>query len=106
MRIEAAISGEILPISSRIARWQIEAVLNGGSGLASNIPQEAVKDLVLAQPAGDEQLAVVAFLHEETTKIDALEERIRDAIDHLREFRTALISAAVTGKIDVRREAA
>ena len=35
-------------------------------------------------------------------KIDALIAKIREAIDHLTEFRTALISAAVTGKIDVR----
>jgi hypothetical protein len=30
--------------------------------------------------------------------------RIADAIDRLKEFRTALISVAVTGKIDVREE--
>ena len=41
----------------------------------------------------------------ETAKIDALIAKIRQAIDHLKEFRTALISAAVTGKIDVREEA-
>ena len=32
--------------------------------------------------------------------------KVRQAIDHLKEYRTALISAAVTGKIDVRNEAA
>jgi hypothetical protein len=32
--------------------------------------------------------------------------RIQGAIDRLKEFRTALISAAVTGKIDLREEAA
>ena len=31
---------------------------------------------------------------------------VHQAIDHLKEYRTALISAAVTGKIDVRKEAA
>ena len=31
--------------------------------------------------------------------------KVQEAIDHLKEFRTALISAAVTGKIDVREEA-
>jgi hypothetical protein len=30
--------------------------------------------------------------------------RIREAIDRLKELRTALISAAVTGKIDLREE--
>ena len=38
----------------------------------------------------------------EATRIDALISKIRQAIGHLNEFRTALISAAVTGKIDVR----
>ena len=32
--------------------------------------------------------------------------KVHRAIDHLKEYRTALISAAVTGKIDVRKEAA
>ena len=35
-------------------------------------------------------------------QIDELEAKIRDAISRLKELRTALISAAVTGKIDVR----
>ena len=34
--------------------------------------------------------------------IDRLITKVQEAIDHLRDFRTALISAAVTGKIDVR----
>jgi hypothetical protein len=36
--------------------------------------------------------------------MDQLVARNREAIDKLQEYRTALISAAVTGKIDVRRE--
>jgi hypothetical protein len=42
----------------------------------------------------------------ETARIDALVAKVRDATDRLRELRTALISAAVTGKIDVRDEVA
>jgi type I restriction enzyme S subunit len=49
-----------------------------------------------------EQGAIVAFLDSETARIDALRVKVRDAIDRLKELRTALISAAVTGKIDVR----
>ena len=56
-------------------------------------------------PATSEQRAIAAFLDRETARIDALIAKIRQAIDHLNEFRTALISAAVTGKIDVREEA-
>jgi len=93
-------------MNSRVARSQIEVVLSGGSGLANNIPQEAVKDLVLAQPAFEEQRSITAFLDSETAKLDTLVAKVRDAIDRLKEFRTALISAAVTGKIDVREETA
>ena len=40
----------------------------------------------------------------ETARIDALIEKIRKSIDLLREYRTALITAAVTGKIDIKLE--
>ncbi len=50
----------------------------------------------------EEQNIIGSFLDRETSKIDALTAKIREAIDHLKEYRTALISAAVTGKIDVR----
>ena len=50
--------------------------------------------------------AVVAFLEEKTHSIDALIAEVCEAIERLKELRTALISAAVTGKIDVREEVA
>ena len=50
-----------------------------------------------------EQQAVVSFLDRETGWIDALTGRINQAIEKLQEYRSALITAAVTGKIDVRR---
>jgi type I restriction enzyme S subunit len=53
-------------------------------------------------PPEHEQRAIVRYIDVETAKIDDLVSKVRDAIDHLREFRTALISAAVTGRIDVR----
>ena len=53
-----------------------------------------------------EQSAISDHLDRETAKIDALAAKVRAAINHLKDYRTALISAAVTGKIDVRTEAA
>ena len=50
------------------------------------------------------QRAIADFLDGETARIDALIEKIEKAIKLLKEYRTALISAAVTGKIDVREE--
>jgi type I restriction enzyme S subunit len=52
-----------------------------------------------------EQRTIAAFLDRETARIDALVAKVREAIERLKELRTALISAAVTGKIDVREEA-
>jgi type I restriction enzyme S subunit len=55
-------------------------------------------------PPLPEQQKIAQFLDRETSKIDNLITKTRTSIDHLKEYRTALISAAVTGKIDVRSE--
>jgi type I restriction enzyme, S subunit len=57
-------------------------------------------------PPRAEQEDIVAVLTEESAKLNALIQRIREGIDCVKEFRTALISAVVTGKIDVREEIA
>ena len=77
---------------------------NGVSRDALNFEQ--IGDLVLARPPVVEQQAIGCRLDRESAKLEALIERIQDAIKHLKELRTALISAAVTGRIDVRVEAA
>ena len=56
-------------------------------------------------PPINEQKAIALFLSKETIKFDTLITKARRAIDLLKERRTALISAAVTGKIDVREAA-
>jgi type I restriction enzyme S subunit len=66
------------------------------------IDQEEVGSLSFVAPLFSEQEAIVVFLERETAMIDALVAKILEAIDRLKEYRTALISAAVTGKIDVR----
>ena len=53
-------------------------------------------------PQVPEQDQMVAFIREETAAVDSLIAKVRKAIDLLKEFRTGLISAAVTGQIDVR----
>jgi len=55
-------------------------------------------------PPFDEQRAISAFLDRETARIDALIGKIKKSIDLLREYRIALITTAVTGKVDVREE--
>ena len=64
------------------------------------------RSLELPIPPVSEQTPISEHLDRETAKIDTLVAKVREAIERLREFRTALISAAVTGKIDVRHSAA
>ena len=63
---------------------------------------EKVEATPCVYPPLEEQKRIIAFLDKETTKIDILIEKCEAAIELLKERRTALISAAVTGKIDVR----
>ena len=65
---------------------------------------EMISNLSIPQPPLPEQRAIAAFLDRETGHIDTLTTKIRDSISKLIEYRTALISAAVTGKIDVRED--
>jgi type I restriction enzyme, S subunit len=54
----------------------------------------------------EEQDRIVRHLDDQTASMDGLMRTVRDGIDRLHEFRAALIAAAVTGRIDVREEAA
>ena len=63
--------------------------------------QYAVDNAELPFPPLAEQTAIVAFLDRETAKIDALTTKTQHTINLLQERRAALITAAVTGQIDV-----
>jgi type I restriction enzyme S subunit len=85
----------------------LEPVLQG---IAPNttlpiIDQQKIGYLPAILPPLEEQDAIIRFIEGELAKIDALVSKIREGIEPLREYRTALISAAVTGKIDVHEEA-
>ena len=75
---------------------------SGSGSTRAALTCEFLGSVRLALPTEAEQLTIAEFLDREVASIDALVAKIRQAIDHLKEFRTALISAAVTGKIDVR----
>ncbi|MBS1910880.1 MAG: restriction endonuclease subunit S [Bacteroidetes bacterium] len=59
-------------------------------------------DRVLAFPPIDEQIEIAKRLDDESERSRQMIAKIESAITHLTEYRTALITAAVTGKIDVR----
>ena len=53
-------------------------------------------------PTRKEQKAIADFLDKETSRTDSLTEKIKQSIKLLKEYRSALITSAVTGQIDVR----
>ncbi|MCC4765199.1 hypothetical protein FXW07_00715 [Methanosarcina sp. DH1] len=67
---------------------------------------DGFKQIKSISPPFEEQNIIVNFLDSETEKIDTFINKISAQIEKLKEYRTALISAAVTGKIDVREEVA
>lgn len=67
-----------------------------------NLNPTIVGRMLVPIPSKQEQSAIADFLCSETTKIDTMVAKIVAAIERLQEYRTALITAAVTGKIDVR----
>jgi type I restriction enzyme S subunit len=69
------------------------------------INREALNSLALPLPDPDAQIKISAFLDDATLRIDQLSTIATEAIVLLKERRGALISAAVTGKIDVRGSA-
>ena len=77
-----------------------EAPVNTQGNL--NVERIGSRDNSMPLPSPSEQRAIASYLDRETTMLDALIAKVREAIDRLKELRTALISAAVTGKIDVR----
>jgi type I restriction enzyme S subunit len=60
-----------------------------------------LKALDMPVPPPDEQEAIADFLNQETAKFDRLRSKTNESIDRLVEFRDALITAAVTGQIDI-----
>ena len=75
-----------------------------GAGGQKRLPDDFVRDFVMAMPAAEEQLQIASFLDHETAKIDALVDEQRRLIDLLKEKRQAVISQAVTKGLDLTVE--
>ncbi len=88
--------------NSRYLREQIERAISGAEGLANNLPQSALFAFSICVPPLHEQTSIVKHVAGTTATFDTLTAEAARAIELLQERRTALISAAVTGKIDVR----
>jgi type I restriction enzyme S subunit len=87
-----ALTGMYLAISNGIrpSQWRLEP--------------DRFADVPAFLPPRAEQDAICDYVDRATREVELLIERVDAALHRLSEFRTALISAAVTGKIDIRGE--
>ncbi len=81
-------------------------LLNAVKFAVPSVDRNDIHPTTIALPPLPDQLKIAEFLDTEHVTIDTLLAKVREAIDRLKELRIALISAAVTGKIDVREDAA
>ena len=79
---------------------ELERLTTGATVLTIGMPE--VRTLVTPVPPLDEQRGIVSYVQRETATVDALIKTAEHAIQLLEERHTALISAAVTGQVDVR----
>jgi len=73
----------------------------GGGDKRDGINLEMIGGIPLPLPNNDEQLKIVEYIEFNISKINAKSEKTKKLIDLLTEYRTALISEVVTGKIKV-----
>ncbi|MBR0567625.1 restriction endonuclease subunit S [Azoarcus sp. L1K30] len=100
-------------ISSKILAWALlspyllEAQIYQTRMRAAqpHLNAEELGNFLVIVPAPSEQESIALFIENETARIDRLMDKTRLAITRLTEYRTALITAATTGQIDVRKVA-
>ncbi len=77
----------------------------GAAGRNRTIRMDSFLEEEVPLPLLEEQREIVGTFRSNEHRLQSLSRKVREAIERLREFRSALISAAVTGRIDVREEA-
>ncbi len=95
------LSGFYLFRALQAAGAQAEFGLRANGVTRYGIPVSGFSTFPIPIPPLPTQKAIADYLDRETTKIDALKAKVTEAIERLKEYRTSLISAAVTGQIEV-----
>lgn len=88
-------------LSSTIGQQQIDLCQTGGNREALNFEQ--LKNFFMCLPEIDEQKSIVQQLNFKLNSINLAIEKFRKEIELIIEYKTALISEVVTGKVDVRQ---
>lgn len=87
-----------------VMRMMVEMEIFASQATSSTIkhlPAEVLRVMRYPAPPYPEQVAIVAYLDRQVSKLDALNNATEHTIELLQERRTSLISAAVTGQIHI-----
>ena len=77
-------------------------ILHSVKSAVPGVDRNDLHPTIIALPPREEQRAIAAYLDGEISRLDQLAECVRKVMTRLTEYRQALITSAVTGKIDVR----
>jgi type I restriction enzyme S subunit len=104
LQVQPEVNNEFLiyMLRSKVARVQYEREATGTSGSMQNIGQDTILNLQFTLPPLTEQGEVVEAINKGNKRLDKMTDITHREIAKLREYRAALITAAVTGRIDVR----
>jgi type I restriction enzyme S subunit len=92
-------------MASSALRAQFEAISSGASGSMQNIGQERLREFIVALAPVDEQALIENALATSNSESLIVEGKLLDQIGRLQEYRQSLITAAVTGQLDIEEAA-
>lgn len=90
---------KFLAYSLLVQKQQMVAIAN--ATIIGIMNQEKTKQIIICNPPLSSQKSIADFLDTKTADIDRTKEKVEQVIKTLKEYRTALITNAVTGKIKV-----
>lgn len=88
-------------LRSLTGRFEFERDATGASSSMQNISQGTLANLWIPIPPVEEQLSIVAYIENQLLLFEKLEITTKEGISLLQERRTSLISAAVTGQLQI-----
>jgi type I restriction enzyme, S subunit len=95
--------------SSQFIAWQLlsqhvryfQFAINQLRAAQSHLNAEELNETILCFPPTEEQKQIILFLRAKTDQIEALGSKTKSSIEKLQEYRRSLITAAVTGKLEI-----
>jgi len=89
----------VYSMAAKHIREQIILSVSGAEGLANNIAQQSVGNYLHCFPPLPEQLEIVQYLAKAITRLQDVNDAVEKSVNQLEEYRAAVITSAITGKL-------